>query len=189
MYTELTPQNASQIVQEATQRLQVIDSAIKTKQAEKEKIEKEVATSKTELDSVTKELERTRGLVVGAKSDLKAVEKEIDTMKQKEQTLSAELVDRIKKLYDEVLKAKEALLETINQGVIEQESLAKATIDTLHEKRRLLAELEKEVEAVNADLVEKKKNAFNIQKKVDELYEKEQYIKKKYENAGISYND
>lgn len=187
MYPGLTPQNASQIVQEATQRLQVIDSAIKTKQAEKEKIEKQVADSNTELETVTKELERTRGLVVGAKNDLAGVEKEIDTMKQKEQTLSAELVDRLKKLYDEVLKAKELLLQTVTQGVDEQEKLARATIDTLQEKKRLLAELEKEIEVVNTDLVEKKKNAFNIQKKADELYEKEQYIKKKYDDAGISY--
>lgn len=187
MYSKLTPENASEIVQEATQRLQMIDSHIKTKQSESEKIVHEIARLNIELESVTVEVKMKQKELELLKRDTEIEREKLEALLKEEIEKQAELTAKIAVLYKAIQEASEELLRATESRVAEEEKRATLLLEEVQDKRRALIGLVEETKNQEVELAEKKKTAFSIQKKIDELHEKEQFIKKKYEDAGINY--
>jgi len=187
MYPKLTPENASEIVQEATQRLQVIDSHIKSKQSESQKIEDKIAQLNAELEVFNVEIELKRKELIILKIDTETEREKLEVLLKEEIEKQSILTTKLAVLYKAIQEASEELLRATESRVAEEEKRATLLLEEVQEKRRNLIGIKEEINSQEVELAEKKKTAFSIQKKIDELHEKEQFIKKKYEDAGINY--
>lgn len=187
MYPKLTPENASEIVQEATQRLQVIDSHIKSKQSESQKIEDKIDQLNAELEVFNVEIELKRKELIILKIDTETEREKLEVLLKEEIEKQATLTTKLAVLYKAIQEASEELLRATESRVAEEEKRATLLLEEVQEKRRNLIGIKEEINSQEVELAEKKKTAFSIQKKIDELHEKEQFIKKKYEDAGINY--
>lgn len=188
MYTKLTPENASEIVQEATQRLQVLDSHIKNKQVESGNIEEKIIQLKNELEVYQVEVKKKNIELEDVKKSIESENKILQDLLKEEVEKQSQLTSKLRDLYKHIQEAKEELLRTVEKRTEEEELRATKLLDEVQEKRRTVIGLEDNIKVQETELMEKKKTVFNLQKKIDELHEKEQFIKKKYEDAGINYN-
>lgn len=188
MYAELTPQNASEIVRNATERLQSINSAIKIKEQNVDILQKKIIDSKSELEKINTEIEVKKNIIINTQNNIEKLSKENDKLKKEGVELSNFIVEKAIEFYNLVTEAKDKELESVDNRLKNTEKNLSEIIDHIQEKKRIEDRHKKNIEALESELEEKKKVAFNIMKKNEEIQEKEQFIKKKYEDAGINYN-
>lgn len=187
MSNELNENNISITLQSAMDRLSAINGRVSEKEKELEKTEKDKETAKSELDSLQKSVDTLKNNKKELETTLDSLKKEIEVTRE---TLRAEYekgIGKLEALYQKLCDAKEALLKTITENVTAKEKETFSIIDAIQEKRRTLSTLEKEVVTVTGEIEHAKKNMFNLQTKFDDLRQKEEFIKRKYEDAGIPY--
>lgn len=189
MYTELTPQNASEIVRNATERLQSINSAIKIKEDTIKNLENKIKASNEELVKINSEIKVKENNIVNIKNNIEKISEENDKLAKENIELSKFIVQKSEEFYTFVIEAKDKELESIENRLKNNERNISDTINHIQEKKRVLNTLTEDIKKLDIEIEEKKKVAFNIMKKNEEIQEKEQFIKKKYEDAGINYNN
>ncbi len=184
----MNEQNISITLQSALDRLASIESRITEKNTEAEKVEKETAIAKAELVEITQKVETAKNELHNQQASLVQIKDETDVARETLRSEYEKGIGKLEALYLKLCDAKEALLKTLTENVSAKEKETFVIIDTIQEKKRALASTEKEISETSIQLENTKKSMFTLQTKFDDLREKEEFIKKKYEDAGIPYN-
>lgn len=174
---------------ERKERLDELKARIDEKQAKIDKLNDRIAGLKGDLEEMQNETHAVADKHKTLVEQSEGLEERIDALKQKRDKLSAKVDEIRAEITAEETRHADLIAqrEELQNATTEAQSGLEAVNDEIEAKKAEKADIEKEIESTRHVYEDEKMKLFNIAEREKAVRQRELFIKKKYEEAGIPF--